>query len=106
MGKGVFPHDCLVELNREAGHRCHTPRQVHDLGGIDIRVKRHDVAAHFHRHDDFFQSCVACAFTKAIDRAFDLTGPAGHCGQRIGGRHAKVVVTMRGKDDVLGPWDF
>ena len=101
MGKGVFADDGLVELHREAGHGGHTAGDVHELGGVDAGAPGHDVVAHFQGHHNFFERGVACAFAQTVDGAFDLACAACDCGQRVGGRHAKVVVAVGGEDHLI-----
>ena len=65
-------------------------------------MERHDIAAHFHCHDDFFQSGVPSAFAKAVDRALYLTGTTGDCSQCIGCRHTQIIMAMGGKHHLVG----
>ena len=102
MRKGVLANDCFIILHRKAGNSGHTAADCHDLGGINPGLVRHDIIAHFQRHHHFFQRSIACTFPQAIDRAFNLPRACLHRCQRIGGRHAKVVVAMGGKDDAIG----
>ncbi len=74
---------------------------MHYFLSINARVIGHDVVAHAHGHHDLLKGGVSCPFAQTIDGAFNLTRPAFHCGQGIGGRHAEVIVTMGGEDDVL-----
>ena len=37
----------------------------------------------------------------AVDRALDLVDTGFHTGQRVGDRHAEVVVHMAGQDDIF-----
>ena len=100
--KRVLADDRLVELHRKAGDGGDAARDVHDLSGVDIGRPRHDVAAHLQRHHDLFQRGIAGAFAEPVDRAFDLPRAARHGRQRVGRRHAEIVVAMRGKDDLVG----
>ena len=102
MGKGVLADDRLVELHRKPRHRRHPARDVHDLGGVDARGIGHDIATHLECHHHLFQRGVARAFAKAVDGTFNLTRAACDGGQGIGGRHAKVVMAMGGKDHLIG----
>ena len=74
---------------------------MHDFLSIHAGVIGHDVIAHAHGHHDLLKGGVSCPLTQAVDGAFNLTRPAFHCGQGIGGRHAEVIVTMGGEDDIL-----
>ena len=103
MRKRVLTDDGLVELHREARHGRHTARDLHDLLRVDASRERHDVVADLHRHDDLFQRGIACAFAKPVDRAFDLTCTRFDCSKAVGGRHAQIVVTVRGENHLVGP---
>ena len=95
----VLADDGLVELHRKARHGGDAAGQVHDLGRVDAGLVGQDVIADFHRHDHLFQRGIACAFAKAVDGAFDLACARLHRRQRVGGRHAQIVVAMGGEDD-------
>ena len=106
MRKGVLADDGLVELHGEARNSGNTARDIHDLGAVDLGLERHDVIAHFQRHHDLFQRGVARAFAQAVDRTFDLARARFDGGKAVGRRHAKVVVTMSGKDDLVRAGDI
>jgi len=60
------------------------------------------VATRAHRHHHLFQRAVAGPLAQAVDGAFDLTRAADHHpGQRIGHRHAQVVVAMHAPDRLV-----
>ena len=86
--KGVFTNDGFVELNWKASNCCNAARDIHQFGCVDARLVRHDVIAYLHGHNDLFQRCIACAFAKAVDGAFDLTCTCFNRGQAVGRRHA------------------
>ena len=52
------------------------------------------VAALADRHDDLLHGGVAGALAQAVDRALDLPSTVRDSGQRVGGRHAEVVVAV------------
>ena len=104
VGEGVFADDRLVILHGKARRMGDLAADPDQFGCIDACVIGHDVVAHFERHDDFFEGGVAGALAQTIDRAFDLTCPAGDCGQCIGRRHAQIIVAMGGKDHIIGAW--
>ena len=102
MGKGVLADDGLIELHRKAGHGSNATRNVHDLGGINAGIPRHDVVAHAQGHDDFFQCGIARTFAQSVDCAFNLARAADHGGKAVGCGHAQIVVAMGGKNNVFG----
>src|SRR6267143_2704084 len=57
------------------------------------------VLAHCQRHDDFFQGSVSGAFADPVDRAFDLPHAGANRRERVGHRHAQVVVAVRAERD-------
>ena len=72
------------------------------MRSVNPYVEIEIVFAGAQRHHDFFQRCVAGALTQAVDRALDLPRTADHDpGQRIGNRHAKVVMTMHRPDCLI-----
>ena len=101
MRKGIFADNGFVELHRKARHRADPPRDVHDLFGVDTRVIRHDVIAHLEGHNDLFQCRIASPFAQSVDGALDLPRAAFDGRERVGRRHAQVVVAMGGKDHVV-----
>ena len=103
MREGVLADDGLVELHGKAGHGGNLAADVHDLGAVHAGAVGHDVIAHLQRHDHLFQGGIAGALAQTVDRAFDLPRPGFHRRQRIGRRHAKVIVAMGGKGDGVGP---
>src|SRR5688500_4961077 len=72
------------------------------MGGINPHLEVEKVSARFHRHDDFFERGVARALAQAVDRAFDLARAADlYRGERVGHRHAQVVVAMDAPDRLV-----
>ena len=65
-------------------------------------AERQHVVAHLHRHHDFFQRGIAGALADAVDGAFDLARARLHAGERIGHRHAEIVVAMGGEHRLVG----
>ena len=106
MCKGVFANDGFVKLDGEARYCGYAARDIHQFGCVNFCVIGHDITPHFHCHHDFFQGGVSRPFPKAVDRTFNLTRPACDSRERICGRHAKVIVTMGGKDHLIGARDF
>ncbi len=99
--EGVLADNGLVELDREAAHGCHAARDVHDLGAVDAGLIGHDVIADLQGHDHFFESRIASAFTKAVDRALDLARTCFDSGEAVGGGHPQIVVTVGGKNHIV-----
>ena len=94
MGEGVDPDDRLVARRRGVGHFAQDAAGLEQLGGVDVGGDPEQVGAGLERHHHFLERAIAGAFADAVDRAFDLPRPAAHRRQRIGDRHAEVVVAM------------
>ena len=77
-------------------------RGARQHGGVDAGPVRQHVVAHLHRHHDLFQRGVAGALADAVDGAFDLADAGAHAGERIGHRHAEIVVAMRREARLVG----
>ena len=99
--KRVLAYDRLVELHRKSRDGRNQPRGLHDLRRIDIVVIRHNVMANLHRHHDFFQRRVTRAFSKAVNRTFNLPRPCFDSRQGVCRRHAQIVVAVRGDDNLV-----
>ena len=70
--------------------------------GVDAQVQAEVVPARLHGHHDLFERAIAGALAQAVDGALDLAGAADlHAGQRIGHRHAQVVVAMHRPDRLV-----
>ena len=66
-------------------------------------VQAEEVPAGLHRHHDLFERAVAGALAQAVDGALDLARAADlDAGQRVGHRHAQVVVAMHRPDRLVG----
>ena len=106
MGKGVFADDRFVKLYREAGNRGDAARDVHDLGRIDASGEGHNVVADLHRHHDLFQRRIARAFAQAVDGALNLPRAAFDSRQRVGRRHAQIIMAMGGENHLIRARDL
>ena len=103
VGKGVCAHHRLVGLHHKACGLADHAAGRQNMPGIDIEVQAKVVAPGFDRHHHFFQAAVTRALAQAVDGAFHLAGAANlHAGQRIGYRHAEVVVAMHGPYRLVG----
>ena len=91
---GCTTKPVVCATRREAGTIC-----VASMPQVQAEV----VAARLHRHHHFFERAVAGALAQAVDRALDLARAADlHAGQRVGHRHAQVVVAMHRPDRLVG----
>ena len=106
MSEGVRPHDRLVARRMGVGRLAQGPARRHDLTGVDAGRQVEHVPAGADRHDGVLQRAIARPFAYAIDRALDLTGAAAHGGQRVGDRHAQIIMTMSGEDHVRPSGDL
>ena len=105
MREGVGAHHRLVGLHDEAGG-LRPAASRHDLRGVDADVEAEVVAARLHRHHDFLERAVAGALAQAVDGALHLARAAElHAGQRVGHRHAQVVVAVHRPDRLVGVGD-
>ena len=101
--KGVGANDGLVGLHDEAGGLRHELGGRHDLRGVDAHVQAEIVAPRAHGHDDLLQRAVAGALAQAVDGALHLARATDlHAGQRVGHRHAQVVVAVHAPDRLVG----
>ena len=98
MRKGVAAHDGLIGLHGHVADFPHQPTRTHDLLRVNAHGSFENVPADLERHDDLFERGVAGALAQAVDRAFDLPGAMTDRGQRIGRRHAQIVVAMDRND--------
>ncbi len=101
MGKRIGANDGLVWLYDKAGNSGNQTRCVHDLGGINARGEREGIVTGVDRHHDFFECGVTGTFAEAIDRAFDLTRPCIDRRDRVGNRHAQIVVAVNRQDRLV-----
>ena len=66
-----------------------------------LRVRAAElIAAGRQRHDDLFERSVAGPLADPVDGHFDLPRAGRDRRQRVGGRHAEVVVAVDGDDDL------
>ena len=99
--EGVPADDRLVVLHRERGRRRHQLGGAVELLGIDADLVGQHVAARLDGHHDLFQRGVARALADAVDGAFDLPAAGADAGQRVGHRHAEIVVAVHREDRLL-----
>jgi hypothetical protein len=97
--KAFLPTMALLNWTGKPETVATRPRGLHDLGGVDAGLVGHDVGAHPHRHHHLLERGVARALAEAVDRALDLPRAGLDGGQRVGRRHAEVVVAV-GRDHV------
>ena len=83
---------------------CDTRREAGTICVVSMRVSQvEEVAARAHRHDDLLERGVAGALAEAVDRALDLARAADlHRGERVGHRHAEVVVAVHRPHRLVG----
>ena len=101
MREGVCADHRLVGLHGIAGNGGHQFRCRHDLRGVDARFQAKQIVAYFQRHHNFFQAGIARAFAQTVDGAFHLAHACLNGSQRVGNRHAQVVVAVCGPDDLI-----
>ena len=102
MRKGIPPDDRLVVLHRERGRRRDELGGAREHRRLDAGPERQHVVAHLHRHHDLFERGVAGALADTVDGALDLPRARLHAGERIGDRHAEVVVAVRREARFVG----
>ena len=105
VGEGIGPHHRLVGLHRVAGDLAHQLGRGHDLPRVDAGVTAEHVRPHLDRHHDLLERGIARALAEPVDGALDLPRTGLHRRQRIGDRHAKVVVAVRRPNDGVGAFD-
>ena len=76
MRKRIPADNRLVILHGERRHRRHQFGRTCEHRRFNARRIRQFIAARFDRHHNFFQSRIARAFAKPVDRAFNLTRTA------------------------------
>ena len=99
--EGIPADDRLVVLHRERGRRRHQLGGTVQHLGVDADLIGQHVAARLDGHHDLFQRGVARPLADAVDGAFDLPAAGADAGQRVGDRHAEVVVAVHGEDRLL-----
>ena len=103
MGKGIGTHHGFVGLHHKTGGLAHHAAGRQDVLRLDAQGQAEIVFAGFHRHDNFFQGTVTGAFPQAVDGAFHLPRTANlHTSQRVGDRHAQIVVAMHRPNRLVG----
>src|SRR5690606_6788257 len=100
--KGVGTNHRLVRLHGVAGDAGNEPGSRHDLRGIDAGLEVENVATRLYRHDDLLEAGIAGALAEASDRALDLACAVHDSSERVGNRHAEVVVTASGPHHPVG----
>ena len=101
--EGVDADDRLVRRDRDAGAAADQRTGRADPLGADAGlVARVVVAPRAEGHHDLFERGVARALADAVDRDLDLPHARLDRGDRVGGRHAEVVVVVGAVDDLVG----
>ena len=95
------PDDRLVVLHRERGRRRHQLGRAIELRRLDADLIGQHVAARLDRHHHLFERGIARPLADAVDGALDLPRAGTHAGQRIGHRHAEIVVAVHREDRLL-----
>ena len=94
MCKGVASHDGLVTRDR------HTHAVRDEMAGavnfvqFDVCPRVVVIRPHMDSHDDLFECCIAGALADSVEATFHLCGAGANGLQRVGGRHAEVVVAV------------
>ena len=107
VGEGVGADHRLVRLHDEAGGLATPGARPARCGVVSMpELEPEVVLAGLHRHHDLLERAVAGALAEAVDGAFDLPRAADlHAGERVGHRHAEVVVAMHRPDRLVGVRD-
>src|SRR5712692_8372432 len=93
--EGIGADHGLVRLHHETGDLRHQARRRHDVRGIQPGFEIEEVPPGTHGHDYLLERRIAGALAEAVDGALDLARAADHHrGERVGDRHAEVVVAM------------
>ena len=100
VGESVRAHHRLVGLHQHPGQLAHEPAGAIDLLVVNVAPHTIDVRTQADRGGDLLDRGVAGALADAVDAALDLARPRAYRGQRVGHRHAQVVVAMHGEDHV------
>ena len=69
---------------------------------LDVVPVRDLVVADPHRHHDFLERGVAGALADAVDGALDLPRAGADAGERVGDRHAEIIVAVHGEARLVG----
>ena len=96
----VAAHDRLVRLHLVAGEARHHPARARDLARVHAGPEPVRGLAHVEQHHDLLERGVAGALADPVDRALHLAAAGPHAGERVGHRHAEVVVAVHRGGDV------
>ena len=102
VSEGVSAYHRFVRRDLRAGDFGEHAAGGEELLEIDIGGDPEALFAHRQSNDYFLERGVAGAFAYAIDGAFDLADACADCCERVGYRHAEVVVAMGAEGDALG----
>ena len=105
MSKGILADNGLVILHRESRHRRHQLGSPGQQFGVDASAVGKHVITGADGHHHLFQRCVACALAQAVDRAFDLPRTTANSGQRIGHRHAQIIMAVGRENRLVRIWN-
>ena len=103
--EGVRADDGLARRDGHARDVAQQLARAVDLLGVHAGFGVVEVLSRAQRHDDLFKARVARALADAVDRAFDLRRARADAFERIGHRHAEVVVAVDGDVDMLDALD-
>ena len=92
--EGVAAHDRLVRLHLVAGQAGHHAAGARDLARVHAGPEPVRGLAHVEQHHDLLERRVPRALADAVDRALHLAASGPHAGERVGHRHAEVVVAV------------
>ena len=99
--ESVFADDRFVALNVQAGEFADQATDGENSPRVDPGFGFVEIATHFQGHDDLFHRSVARAFANSVDGTFDLPRSRLDCGQRVGHRQTKIVVTVHTNDRLV-----
>ena len=101
VGERIAADDRLVVLHRERGRRRHQLGGAVEHLGVDADLIGQHVAPRLDGHHHLFERGVAGPLADAVDGAFHLPAAGADARQRVGHRHAEVVVAVHGEDRLL-----
>src|ERR1019366_2142558 len=101
--KRVGANHCLVGWNLDAQQVGHQPAGSIELAGIDAGMHAEVVRARAQGHHNLFQRGVAGPFAESVDSALHLPRAVEHTSQRVGHRHAKIVMAVHADHGPLAP---
>ena len=104
VGEGVASDDRLVGLHGHVHQARHQMRGLGDELRVDARVDV-EFAVAAQRHHHLFERGVARPFADAVDRYLGLSGAVENGAQRVGRRHAQIVVAVGGDDRTVDVGD-